>query len=213
MSEEKTSRRIKLYTKTGDKMKTSLYDGSRVYKEDYIFDVLGTIDELNCHVGTLAYHAVEKHDLRVIQYRITNIASIIATPKRNKRLPEITEEDISALERLIDDCQQRSSPLDEFVLPGSCPVNCQAHICRVVARRVERMTSRLFHNGGQSFTSGNRTVLNKDLPKYKKRILVWFNRLSDFFFAYARCFGNKEMTVSELERKLSGMTVSSSESD
>ena len=107
-------RRLKLYTKSGDKGKTSLYDGSRKYKEDYIFDVLGTIDELNCHVGALAVSQDMVIDfLREIQYHLTHIASVIATPHRNKNLPDITEGDIARLEGVIDGLQASTPPLGE----------------------------------------------------------------------------------------------------
>jgi cob(I)alamin adenosyltransferase len=195
-----TTRRIKLYTKSGDKGKTSLYDGSRRYKEDYVFDVLGTIDELNCHVAVIA----GCHEYcRVIQYKLMNISSVIATPHRNKNLPDVTEEDIKSLETRIDALQAECTPLREFVIPGSTAGDAQVHICRAVTRRAERMVSRLFHNGGQPFTNGERIVPNKDLPKYKKRILIWFNRLSDYFFAMARKeAGASEITMSEMEEKM-----------
>ena len=163
-------RRIKLYTKTGDKGNTSLYDGTRAFKGDFIFDVLGTIDELNCHIGKLASYdslsSDRKHELRIIQYRLINISSVIATPKNNKNIPDITTQDITELESMIDYCQMNSPPLKEFVLPGINPANCSAHLCRVNARKVERMVISLFHE--------------KELTEVKRNILIWFNRLSDF---------------------------------
>ena len=39
---------MKIYTKTGDKGKTSLYDNTRVDKDDIRVDCYGTVDELNC---------------------------------------------------------------------------------------------------------------------------------------------------------------------
>lgn len=198
MTEEK--KRIKLYTKSGDKGKTSLYDGTRRYKEDYIFDVLGTIDELNCHIGMLAVME-PSISIRILQYKLTRINSIIATPQKNKNIPNITVQDITFLEKAIDNLQQLTPPLKEFVLPGSTPSNSQCHICRAVSRRAERMVSRLFHNGGQPFTNGDRIVPNKNLPKNKKNILIWFNRLSDFFFALSRflALSKPEITMSEME--------------
>jgi cob(I)alamin adenosyltransferase len=44
---------MKIYTKTGDKGMTSLYDGSKRAKGHVIFYVLGDIDELSSHIGLL----------------------------------------------------------------------------------------------------------------------------------------------------------------
>jgi cob(I)alamin adenosyltransferase len=41
---------MKIYTKTGDKGKTSLYTGERIEKSDHIFDALGSIDEVNAYL-------------------------------------------------------------------------------------------------------------------------------------------------------------------
>ena len=44
-------RQIKIYTKTGDKGETSLYTGDRAPKDHSIFETIGSIDELNAHIG------------------------------------------------------------------------------------------------------------------------------------------------------------------
>ncbi|MDE2588691.1 MAG: ATP:cob(I)alamin adenosyltransferase, partial [Patescibacteria group bacterium] len=42
---------MKIYTKTGDKGKTSLFDGTRVSKYNLRVETYGTIDELNSMLG------------------------------------------------------------------------------------------------------------------------------------------------------------------
>ena len=42
---------MKLYTKTGDKGTSSLYNGDRVNKSNIYFKLLGDLDELNSHIG------------------------------------------------------------------------------------------------------------------------------------------------------------------
>lgn len=196
----------KLYTKTGDKGKTSLYDGTRTYKEEYIFDVLGTMDELNCHIGFLAVLAPEvQKSMRLLQYRITQINSVIATPTATKPLPQIEEKDIALLESLIDTHDSKCPPLREFVLPVSNKLNAQSHICRVVARKAERMLNKLFHNPNRMYVAGQREIENGELPENKKLILKWMNRLSDLFFALSRLFTvgtNREVTMSEMKEFL-----------
>ena len=49
------SQGFKIYTKTGDAGTTGLFTGDRLPKDHAIFQSLGSIDELNAHLG-LARH-------------------------------------------------------------------------------------------------------------------------------------------------------------
>ena len=44
-------REMKIYTKTGDKGKSSLYSGERVSKASSRFETLGCVDELSSWIG------------------------------------------------------------------------------------------------------------------------------------------------------------------
>jgi cob(I)alamin adenosyltransferase len=53
---------MKIYTKSGDKGKTSLIGGKRVSKDDIQIDAYGTIDELNSNLGLLRDYCSIKSD-------------------------------------------------------------------------------------------------------------------------------------------------------
>ena len=40
-----------MYTGKGDQGQSTLYTGQKMYKDDPYFDALGSIDELNSHIG------------------------------------------------------------------------------------------------------------------------------------------------------------------
>ena len=50
---------MKIYTKSGDKGRTSLATGKRVSKSDLRLDAYGTADELNSYIGWLRSKVVE----------------------------------------------------------------------------------------------------------------------------------------------------------
>jgi len=59
---------MKLYTKTGDKGISSLYNGVRLSKTSIYFNLLGDLDELNCHIGmakSLWKETIDKQDVKV----------------------------------------------------------------------------------------------------------------------------------------------------
>tara|TARA_B110000238_G_C16008266_1_gene387668 strand:+ start:86 stop:664 length:579 start_codon:yes stop_codon:yes gene_type:complete len=170
---------MKIYTKTGDDGSTSLYDGSRVLKTEDVVNALGDVDELASNIGMLC-SVIELPDdddaitdLRTVQSCLQNIGSAIATPKSGIKaslVRGVGELDTKHLEVRIDFMQGWMPPLGEFVLPGCSVANSQAHICRSICRRVERSVGKL---------SGREVPINAD-------VLVFINRLSDYFFVLAR---------------------------
>lgn len=172
---------MKIYTKTGDKGDTSLAVGGRVRKSDKRLEAYGTADELNSYVGWLRakiacespiWHIVVDEQLGWVQNRLFDIGAILAGADM-----EVTEEAVCQLEKWIDDMQKELPVLREFILPGGNEVVSLCHVCRTVARRLERNIVDWCDSEGKS------------LPD---KVVCFVNRLSDYCFVLARWIGKKE---------------------
>lgn len=165
---------MKIYTKTGDKGKTSLI-GARVRKDDLRVEAYGTIDEVNSFVGkAMTELDVEKYqdllvDLEAIQNELFDAGGDLSVvlEERNYKL---ADDAIERLEVRIDELMDEAPPLERFILPGGSPAAATLHIARTVVRRAERRTV---------------TLLNEvdDVPM---PVVRYLNRLSDYFFVAAR---------------------------
>lgn len=170
----------KLYTKTGDKGKTSLLGGSKVSKSDLRIEAYGNVDELNSFLGYLKdQHEVEdklKQQLYWIQENLFTIGSALATDPNftGFELPKVTETEVSQLEVWIDKFDSEVPPLKNFILPGGHPVVSWSHVCRSVCRRTERSIVALGNN-----------------EKVDEVIVRFINRLSDYLFIFARAIGQQ----------------------
>jgi cob(I)alamin adenosyltransferase len=178
--------KMKIYTKTGDKGITGLYDGSRITKTSIFFDVLGEIDELSSRIGLL-YSTMQpiqrKIDsaftydvilgfLRLIQENLQDINTIIATVKKSRKtIPTFTEDQVKKTERMIDSLESSNTKITTFLLPGATVVDAQSHLCRTQTRKVERYLWKL------------QAASTVEVPS---NILQYVNRLSDFFFVLSR---------------------------
>ncbi len=169
---------MKIYTRTGDKGQTSLLNGKRVPKDSLRIETYGTIDELNSHTGMLrdllAGQSTEL--LTEIQMKLFDLGSTLAsgdaaTLERFK-VPQVQDADVAHLEHAMDAMDADLPKMRHFILPGGHPAISQAHICRTVCRRAERMAIRL--------------AAEEEVPEIAVRYL---NRLSDLFFMLARWTG------------------------
>ena len=169
-----------LYTKSGDKGKTSLVGGTRVKKTDIRLEAYGTIDELNSFIGWLNCDVKDEETnrfLSFLQHKLFAVGSYLAT--ETERIPPkaasiITDGDIERIEKEIDRIDNNLPRLSRFILPGGNEAAARAHICRTISRRAERNVYRVA----------------EELP-VADFILIFLNRLSDYFFVLARCESNK----------------------
>lgn len=164
-----------IYTKGGDKGKTSLFDGLRVDKDSVRVETYGTFDELNAHISLaekFCKSSANKALLRSVEYRMFYLQGEIAT-KDTKRFAAkskiITDADTQMLEKVIDKYTAELPPVHNFILPGSSVAGAQLHICRTVCRRAER-----------SFVKLSRTTT------FRPELERYINRLSDFLYIVAR---------------------------
>lgn len=170
-----------VYTKTGDKGMTSLVGGKRVAKAHVRLEAYGTTDELNSFVGFLIEVISDKHDLEMlsyIQHKLFTVGSYLATETEAippKAASIITDKDIALIEGEMDKIDSELPPLRQFVLPGGSESAARAHICRTVCRRAERCIYRV----------------KEEFP-VDEQILMFVNRLSDYFFLLARKESNKK---------------------
>ena len=77
---------MKIYSKKGDKGKTSLIGGKIVDKHNLSVDAYGTIDELNSFIGLLKDHVEDKKIKKVlnnIQLKLSSVGSILASAGDN----------------------------------------------------------------------------------------------------------------------------------
>lgn len=165
---------MKIYTKTGDKGKTSLFGGSKVSKAHLRIESYGTIDELNSYVGLIRDQKVNtnrKEELVEIQDRLFTIGSILATEPGNTKvkIPALEEADVQFLESKIDEMDEQLPPMKSFILPGGHQSVSFCHVARCVCRRAERLVIEL-----------------DDSEPVPPKVYQYLNRLSDYLFVLAR---------------------------
>ena len=162
---------MKIYTKTGDKGQTSLFDGSRVDKDDLRVECYGTLDELNSYIGLCSIYATDsdRKILRDIQLKMFSVSAELATREEGKYKNIVVEEDIIHLETLIDEYITKIDEVDAFIVPGTSVLSANLHIARTICRRAERRIYSL-----------------SKIEKINTNLLKYINRLSDLLYAIAR---------------------------
>lgn len=164
---------MKIYTKTGDEGQTHRADGRRVSKTDPLMDAVGTVDELNSHLGLCVLSASVAEALRPVQSELLTLGSTLATG--GARPVDQLVPAVERMERQIDDVWSKMPPLTHFILPGGCEAAGRLHVARTVCRRAERSVVALKEAGGYVPAEGVR----------------YLNRLSDLLFALARWANNQ----------------------
>lgn len=177
---------MRLYTRTGDKGKTSII-GGRVEKDDIRVEAYGTVDEVNCFVGQAVTQLKPEIfadvlvDLEKIQHELFDCGGDLANITKSREL-KLTKESVEYLEKKIDELILEAPELERFILPGGAPAAASVHLARTVTRRAERLVV---------------SLLKAD-PDVSDTALQFLNRLSDYFFALARVI-NFRLNLQDVE--------------
>ncbi|MBN8193093.1 cob(I)yrinic acid a,c-diamide adenosyltransferase [Bacillus sp. NTK074B] len=187
---------MQLYTRTGDKGRTSLI-GGRVDKDDIRVEAYGTLDEVNCFVGQAISELDQERfndilmDLEKIQHELFDCGGDLSNISK-KRKSKLQAESVLYLEEKIDRLTKEAPPLEKFILPGGVKASASIHIARTVARRAERCM----------------VPLSKTDEEFPIITLQYINRLSDYFFALSRVI-NHRSNVKDVEYVRSANVFSS----
>lgn len=175
---------MKIYTRGGDKGKTSLFGGQRVSKSAIRLHAYGTLDELNAIIGSAIADGTlpmsTKTQLLRIQSLLFQIGADLATPlDSSANILRMDTSHASTLETWIDEMEAHLTPLTSFILPGGSAAGAKLHEARTVCRRAERWIVEL-----------------ENSEPVTEAVIVIVNRLSDYLFVAAR-FVNSKLDIPE----------------
>jgi len=160
----------KIYTKTGDSGETDLLSGERVSKGSALVEVIGVMDECNAALGmarSVCPNSEYASFLETIQKKLFVAGVDVMNAQQKEGFEKIEMADVLTLELWIDQLDAPLPPLKAFVLPGGSSFSAYLHFSRTVVRKVERRLVAL------------------DVP-VSSVLCIYFNRLSDFLFVWAR---------------------------
>ncbi|EJN55267.1 cob(I)yrinic acid a,c-diamide adenosyltransferase [Loigolactobacillus coryniformis] len=165
---------MQLYTKTGDHGMTKLIGGGMVGKDSDRVSAYGSIDELNTWVGLCIVELENNFDdlskeLQQLQQFLFDLGSDLANPELNSENSRLDKRTVQWIEQKIDQYQDVPPAITRFILPGGSKESALLQVCRTITRRAER------HIVTLNWTS--------NLPE---SLLIFVNRLSDYFYALAR---------------------------
>lgn len=170
-----------IYTKTGDRGKTSLRTGSRIWKDSIRVEAYGSIDELNSYIGIVVSQLGEpksgwkkrlQSQLLSIQGDLLFIGSSLA---KSEVVLDRLDPHTKKFEQEIDSMTSELPELSNFILPGGGLVGSHLQYARTLVRRAER-----------------RMVTLTKTEKVDESLIRYINRLSDLFFTMSRFANFKE---------------------
>lgn len=172
-----------LYTKKGDTGTSKLFnckEGERIGKDAFVFEVLGSLDELNSSLGFAkalshtepVYIHIEnkKKSFEIILESLQNILFLIQAEIGGSDMHP-KEEHVLFLENVIYEIELLIPPVKSFVISGGSLPGSYLDVARTVARRAERQVI---------------ILRNKKERAVSESTIVFLNRLSSALYAMAR---------------------------
>jgi len=159
------------YTGKGDNGTSKLFEGkNRLSKGEQIFEVLGSLDELNSLLGLCSVEAKDYtsifEEIKIEQNNLFICQAFFAGAKVS-----VPPNLVSSLEKRLEIFSSKIKPRKSFVVPGGSRLSATLDIARTLARKAEREALRL---------------PLKDRFKDSEIIYIYLNRLSSFFYVLAR---------------------------
>ena len=177
-------------TRQGDSGKTKILSGEPVSKGSLIIECLGCTDELSSLVALLRLKVMDKmpREKETGEFLLWILHALFATGSRisdpharsTGEGVTLTEKHLLKLESHMKLLEKSLNLPKSFIVSASNPISAASDIIRTRVRTLER-----------------RVVLLKDEnPDFKlKTILVFLNRLSDYFFILARYLDGGSVTT------------------
>ena len=180
---------MKIYTRAGDEGRTSLLHHKNLMKSNVVFNILGTLDELNAALGLLHLARIPKIKEIVIsiQNDLFSIGALVANSNVTRKDFAFLYQRVKEIEDIIDALDEELPPLKNFILPGGTEDSARLHLSRAICRRLERL-----------MVSGKQEKLLSS--KGIDYILQYTNRLSDLLFVLAR-YANHKRGVKDIPWK------------
>lgn len=162
-----------IYTKLGDNGLTSTLTHKNISKNNKIFEVLGTLDEVNASFGLAKIYINDEIIKKYVNTLQKDIILISSSISGDKIIIDYKEKLLS-LEKNIDLYEKLLPKNDKFIIFGEEKISTLLNTTRTIIRRLERKIVNL-------------KQLNF-MFKLDNLLFAWVNRLSDFVFILARYF-------------------------
>jgi cob(I)alamin adenosyltransferase len=182
-----------LYTRKGDAGTTKLFtcnQNERISKSALIFEVLGSVDELNSMIGYAKVLSQKERDLYTYPHQEIPVVSILERIQQQLFCLQaelagsdthINPEHIEELENIIRNVEKVIPPIHTFILSGGSESSAYLDITRTYARKTERKYVHL---------------INQEPSQKNQYTSAYLNRLSSTLYALAR-FTNYQLKQTE----------------
>lgn len=162
---------MRYYSGKGDNGNSQLFSGGELLaKSEPIFEVLGSLDELNSYLGLCSIEA-EPDSIILREIKKIQESLFICQAHFAKADNLISPNLLSDLELSLEKIAKIIKPRDSFVISGGTRLSALLDVARTLARKCERCA----------------LLLNeKEREAYEKIVFVYLNRLSSYLYVLAR---------------------------